>query len=319
MTIYISSENNNIFLHQRKYILKKFVSDDYGSKKIFLFTEDFGSLKKLDLKIKRYKFKTLYIVDKVINSDHYKKYLNKSRLYFNYLFFLKKITLYTKLVLYFKNFRSLLINIKLVYIFVGKKDKKLSITGNKNFIIFFSKPFIHVNKNKITSLDKNKIKIKKNYIFYFDSAFPLHPDLIGIGKKLKFNNFNKRFVLEYLNYIDRVFNDKKKVIVFLPPRTFESIKKNVKFKNFILKFNPKKYFFMKGIDSYLSLNNKTNKVFSQKGGQINFFKEKKIFNIKTIKLDKKFIKILNGFKNKNLVKENKDYINNFESIFFEVF
>jgi hypothetical protein len=319
MTIYISSENNNIFLHQRKYILKKFVSDDYGSKKIFLFTEDFGSLKKLDLKIKRYKFKTLYIVDKVINSDHYKKYLNKSRLYFNYLFFLKKITLYTKLVLYFKNFRSLLINIKLVYIFVGKKDKKLSITGNKNFIIFFSKPFIHVNKNKITSLDKNKIKIKKNYNFYFDSAFPLHPDLIGIGKKLKFNNFNKRFVLEYLNYIDRVFNDKKKVIVFLPPRTFESIKKNVKFKNFILKFNPKKYFFMKGIDSYLSLNNKTNKVFSQKGGQINFFKEKKIFNIKTIKLDKKFIKILNGFKNKNLVKENKDYINNFESIFFEVF
>ena len=76
---------------------------------------------------------------------------------------------------------------------------------------------------------------------------------------------------------------------------------------------------MKGIDSYLSLNKKTNKVFSQKGGQINFFKEKKNFNIKTIKLDKKFIKIFNGFKNENLVKENKDYINNFESIFFEVF
>ena len=103
-----------------------------------------------------------------------------------------------------------MINIKLVYIFVEKKDKKLSITGNKNFIIFFSKPFIHVNKNKIRSLNKNKIKIQKNYNFYFDSAFPMHPDLIGIRKKLKFNNFNKRFVLEYLNYVDRVFNEKKK-------------------------------------------------------------------------------------------------------------
>ena len=319
MTVYISSENNNIFLHQRKYVLKKFLSDDYDSKKIFLFTEDLVSLKKLDLKIKKNKFRTLYIVDKVINSDHFKKYLNKSRLYFNCLFFLKKITLYTKLIIYFKNFRSLLINIKLVYIFVEKKDKKLSITGNKNFIIFFSKPFIHVNKNKISFLNKNKIKIQKNYNFYFDSAFPLHPDLMGIGKKLKFNNFNKRFVLEYLNYVDRVFNEKKKVIVFLPPRTFESIKKNIKFKNFILKFKPKKYFFMNGIDSYLSLNKKTNKVFSQKGGQINFFKEKKNFNIKKIKFDKKFIKFFNGFKNKNLVKENKNYIENFGSIFFEVF
>lgn len=90
MTVYISSENNNIFLHQRKYVLKKFVSDDNNSKKIFLFTEDFISLKKLDLKLKKNKFKTLYIVDKVINSDHFKQYLNKSRLYFNYLFFLKK-------------------------------------------------------------------------------------------------------------------------------------------------------------------------------------------------------------------------------------
>ena len=64
---------------------------------------------------------------------------------------------------------------------------------------------------------------------------------------------------------------------------------------------------------------KTNKVFSQNGGQINFFKEKKNFNIKTIKFDKKFIKFFNGFKNKNLVKENKNYIENFGSIFFEVF
>ena len=227
MTVYISSENNNIFLHQRKYVLKKFLLDNNDSKKIFLFTEDYFSLKKFDLKLKENKFKTLYIVDKVINSDHFNQYLNKSRLYFNYLFFLKKIILYIKLILYFKNFRSLLINIKLVYIFVEKKDKKLTITGNKNFIIFFSKPFIHVIKNKIRSLNKNKIKIQKNYDFYFDSAFPLHPDLIGIRKKLKFNNFNKRFVSEYLKYVDRAFNEKKKVIIFLPPRTFESIKTNI--------------------------------------------------------------------------------------------
>ena len=318
MNVYISSENNNIFLYQRKYIIKKFLSDDSDSKRVFLFTEDLFSLKKLDSKIKQNNFKTLYIVDKVINSDHFKQYLKKNRIYFNYLFFLKKIFFIIKLVFYFKNFRSLFLNIKLIYIFVDKKDKKLSLTGNKNFIIFFSKPFIHINKNKINTLNNYKFKMQGNCNFYFDSAFPLHPDLVGIRKKLKFNNFNKKFVLEYLNYIERIFNKKKKVIIFLPPRTFESVMKNIQFKNFILKFNPEKYLFMNGIDSYLSLKKKNNKIFSQKGGQINFFK-KKNFNIKTIKLDRKFIRIFDNFKNENLIKENKDYINNFESIFFEVF
>ncbi len=319
MNVYISSENNNIFLHQRLYIIKKFLSDDVVSKKVFLFTEDFYSLKKLDNKIRQNNFRTLYIVDKVINSDHFKQYLKKKKFYFNYIFFLKKIILYIKLIFYFKNFRSLLINIKLIYIFIDKKDKKLSITGNKNFIIFFSKPFIHINKSKIKTLNHNKTKIKGNCSYYFDSAFPLHPDLIGIKKKLKFNDFNKKFVLEYLNYIDRIFGTKKKVIIFLPPRTYESILKNIQFKNFILKFNPTKYYFMKGIDSYLALNKKNNKIFSQKGGQINFFKEKKIFNLKTIKLDKKFVDIFNSLKEKNLIKENEDLIKNFSSIFFEVF
>ena len=318
MNVYISSENNNIFLYQRKYIIKKFLSDDSDSKRVFLFTEDLFSLKKLDSKIKQNNFKTLYIVDKVINSDHFKQYLKKNRIYFNYLFFLKKIFFIIKLVFYFKNFRSLFLNIKLIYIFVDKKDKKLSLTGNKNFIIFFSKPFIHINKNKINTLNNYKFKMQGNCNFYFDSAFPLHPDLVGIRKKLKFNNFNKKFVLEYLNYIERIFNKKKKVIIFLPPRTFESVMKNIQFKNFILKFNPEKYLFMNGIDSYLSLKKKNNKIFSQKGGQINFFK-KKNFNIKTIKLDRKFIRIFDNFKDENLIKENKDYINNFESIFFEVF
>ena len=318
MNVYISSENNNIFLHQRKHILKKFILNDNEPKKIFLFTEDFLSLKKLNLKLKQDNFKTIYIVDKVINSDHFKQYLNKSRLYFYFLFILKKIILSIKLILYFKNFRSLLINFKLIYIFIEKKDKKLSITKNKNFIIFFSKPYIHLNKKKIISLSKKKIKIKEDYNFYFDSAFPLHPDLIGINNKLKFNKFNKKFVLEYLNYIDRVFNGKKKVMVFLPPRTFECVKNNIKFKNFILNFNPNKFHFMNGIDSYLPINVKNNKIFSQKGGQINFFKAKK-FKFKVIKLDKKFIKIFNGFKNISLAKENDNLVKNFSSIFFEVF
>ena len=318
MNVYISSENNNIFLHQRKHIIQKFLSDDQDTRRVFLFTEDFFSLKKLDLKLKKNNFKTLYIVDKVVNSDHFKHYLKKSRLYFNYIFFVKKIIFYIKLIFYFKNFRSLFVEIKLIYIFVEKKDKKLSLTGNKNFIIFFSKPFIHVNKNKIKTLNNYKIKINGNYYVYFDSAFPLHPDLMGIRKKLKFNTFNKNFLLEYLKYIDRVFNTKKKVIIFLPPRTFESIMKNTKFKNFILKYNPRKYYFMNGIDSYLSLKKKNNKIFTQKGGQINYFREKKIFNLKIIKLDKKFIKVFNNYK-ENLTKENRDLINNFSSIFFEVF
>ena len=93
MNVYISSENNNIFLHQRLYIIKKFLSDDVVSKKVFLFTEDFYSLKKLDNKIRQNNFRTLYIVDKVINSDHFKQYLKKKKFYFNYIFFLKKIIL----------------------------------------------------------------------------------------------------------------------------------------------------------------------------------------------------------------------------------
>ena len=61
MNVYISSENNNIFLHQRKHIIQNFLSDDQDTRRVFLFTEDFFSLKKLDLKLKKITLK-LYIL-----------------------------------------------------------------------------------------------------------------------------------------------------------------------------------------------------------------------------------------------------------------
>ena len=86
MNVYISSENNNIFLQQRLRIVKKFLLDKDRTKKIFLFTEDLYSLKKLDLNLRKKNFKTLYIVDKVINISHFRYYLNKSRFFFKYIF-----------------------------------------------------------------------------------------------------------------------------------------------------------------------------------------------------------------------------------------
>ena len=137
MNVYISSENNNIFLYQRKRIIKKFLLNNDGTEKIFLFTEDLYSLKILNRKIKRNCPKTLYIIDKVINQDHFKEYLKKNKIYFNYIFFVKKIILILKLIYFYKNFRTIFLDVKLVYIFIDEKDKKINITGNKNFIIFF--------------------------------------------------------------------------------------------------------------------------------------------------------------------------------------
>ena len=315
MNVYISSENNNIFLQQRLRIVKKFLSDKDRTKKIFLFTEDLYSLKKLDLNLRKKNFKTLYIVDKVINISHFRYYLNKSRFFFKYIFFFKIISLYLKLLFYFKSLKIFFIDIKLVYIFVDKEDKKTNLTNNNNFIIFFSKPFIHTSDSKIQTL--NQKKIHGNFIFYFDSAFPLHPDLVGVKKKLEFNDFNKSIVLEYLNYLDRILNSESKVAIFLAPRTFDSLNKNIQFKKFILKFNPKKYYFFKGIDSYLSFNKKGKKIYTQKGGQINFFKEKKIENIKIIKFDKKFKEIFNTLKKKELDKTNKNFLKNYRSVFLD--
>ena len=101
--------------------------------------------------------------------------------------------------------------------------------------------------------------------------------------------------MEYLNYLDRILNSESKVAIFLAPRTFDSLNKNIQFKKFILKFNPKKYYFFKGIDSYLSFNKKGKKSIRRKVVKSIFLK-KKIENIKIIKFDKKFKEIFNTLK-----------------------
>ena len=125
--------------------------------------------------------------------------------------------------------------------------------------------------------------------------------------------------MEYLNYLDRILHSESKVAIFLAPRTFDSLNKNIQFKKFILKFNPKKYYFFKGVDSYLSFNRKGKKIYTQKGGQINFFKEKKIENIKIIKFDKKFKEIFNTLKKKNWIKQIKIFLKTIDLSFLIIF
>jgi len=315
MNVYISSENNNIFVNQRKYILKKFLIESKQENNIFLFTEDLTSLNKLNLAIKKKKFNKIYIVDKVVNFHRFQEYLKKKHIYFNYIFLLKRIIFNLKYIVLFKNFKSVFLNFHLIYIFIDKKDKRLSITGNKKFNIFYSKPYFEIKNTKIESL-KNE-KIENNFTTYFDSAFPLHPDLIGINKKLPNTRFNKKFISEYLNYLKRIFYSKKKVAIFLAPRTFEAVNKNKVFKKFIINYS-KKFFFLKGINSYLSIKKKKREIFSQVGGQLNYFQANKdLYQIKIIKFDKTFKNFFYKINRLEHDKRNLNFINNYNSIFFK--
>ena len=123
--------------------------------------------------------------------------------------------------------------------------------------------------------------------------------------------------MEYLNYLDRILHSESKVAIFLAPRTFDSLNKNIQFKKFILKFNPKKYYFFKGVDSYLSFNRKRKKNLYAERWSNQFFKEKKIENIKIIKFDKKFKEIFNTLKKKELDKTNKNFLKNYRSVFLD--
>ena len=116
-----------------------------------------------------------------------------------------------------------------------------------------------------------------------------------------------------------MFVSKKKVLIFLPPRTYNSILRNKKFQNYILKYKPQKFNFLNGVGSYLSLKRNYKKIFTQKGGQINFLKQKKISGFKIMYFDKKFELYLYNLRNNKLDKDSRDFINNFNSIFFECF
>ena len=315
MNVYISSENNNIFVNQRKYTLKKFLPERKKENNIFLFTEDLSSLNKLNLIIKKKKFNKIYIVDKVVNFHRFQEYLNKNYLYFNFIFFFKRFIFNLKYIILFKNLKSIFLNFHLIYIFIEKKDKRLSITGNKKFNIFYSKPYFEKKNIKLVSLKKEKIKT--NFTIYFDSAFPLHPDLIGVNKKLPNTSFNKKFIFEYLNYLKRIFYSKKKVAVFLAPRTFEAVNKNKVYKKLIINYS-KKFFFLKGINSYLSIKKKKREIFSQVGGQLNYFEaNKNLYRIKIIEFDKTFKNFFYKLNRLEHNKRNSNFINNYNSIFFK--
>ena len=62
---------------------------------------------------------------------------------------------------------------------------------------FLPKQYIETKNLKVEQLRKSKIK--GNFINYFDTAFPLHPDLIGSQNKLKFDKFHKEILMNILN------------------------------------------------------------------------------------------------------------------------
>ena len=272
-------------------------------------------MKKLNKLILQKNIVSLNIIDQVINVHHYKKYLLKNKLNFFFIYIFKIFIFYFKSLFFFKNFKIIFIKINLIYIFINNQDEELFLSGIKRFRIFYSKQYIETKNLKVEQLRKSKIK--GNFINYFDTAFPLHPDLIGSQNKLKFDKFHKEIVDEYLKYLDRIFYFEKKVLVFLAPRTYDAIKKNNSFKKFINNFKPKKFYFLKGVSSFLSLKKKNKKLYSQIGGQLNYLNKKTGLEIKIVKLDKKFI---NFFKLKLNNKDNKNkrnFLNNYKSIFLD--
>ena len=315
MLLYISSEKHNHFVNQRVNAIKESQGNNNSSykNKIFLFTDDIPSLKRLNSNLKKKPSLEINIVDQVINEDNYYKFLTKPEIYFQFYFFIRIIKFYYLQIFYLKNYNIFFHKVKLIFIFITNDKIKLKLTNQSNIILLLSKPYFDVNVKQAGSF--GEIDPKKKQILYFDSAFPLHPDIIGLKTKIIFDDFLKNLLTKYLDYVDRKFEKKKIILFFMHPRTFNIIKKNNKYKKFILDYKPKRFIFFNGLDSYLKMNNnKSNQiVFSQPGGQLHYFKQRTVLiknKLKIVLLDNKLQNFLYQKKNNYKKEIHKNIIHN---------
>lgn len=331
---YITSEKNSVFINQRleafhksnhsielvkKTIIKK-------NDNVVFFTLDNKSLKKLkkinNLKqVKIFFVYDVYHIGQVLGSTQF-----TNNIKFRIIKFFKELKVKIKiwLINYDQvNFFKYKVNFKYLLVSSSKKNipkKILSIPSN--FLIHVKPHVDHKLKILIKKFNKNKINKTNNFIFFFDSHFPLHPDslqkeIINNKKVIIFNLINI-----YLKYLKRNLINKnltKKIIIFLHPRTFDIIQKNKLIKNYISKLLPRNIILSNGIFSFISNNNfsiKKNKLIVQYGSQLSLLKNEILLNdlknVDVLELDKKFKEDFSLLKKKH--DDIKNYLKNYEII-----
>ena len=309
---FISEEKNKIFLGQRLKALKtKFNLLNFDSKKkietenILLFTRDDKSIKKINNLINKNYKKKIILVD-VIHSGHLSSQnfpKNKFQFFIQALKLILKI--YVKLLKFFRKNKYLhKISIEICYIFVTSRTDRFKLPFNSRNILILSKPFFQTSPRK----SNIKLKIKKNernFLYYFDSHFPLHPDSCKEITIYKKKIIIKKMLKIYIDYLSRnIFRIYKNynIAIFLHPRTYGNFKK-IKFLSHE-KHKLKKIKIFSGFDDFKNhfYNFKEKDIFMvQYGTQLSLLKStylrKKKNKLNLLELDKKFINDFKYLKN----------------------
>ena len=324
---FISDQINEIFLGQRFQALKKFYKLINGKNKKFIECKNlifFTWGKESISKVNNYNNLKNIIFIEVIHSGHLCAsgiFSNKINFFFYHI--KKKIKIYLKIILTLKNKKNFQnLNIIIKYVVVSSKINKNYILPIPKKLIIFCKPYYknnYINNPKRQFLFKNNLS-NNNFLFYFDSHFPLHPDSFSQNH----NMLNKQLVNKMLNiYLDflnrKLFNQYRnyKVIIFLHPRTYTNLKSIVLSKYIKKKLN--KLNIYSGFEEFsYNFGNLTNKSFFivQYGTQLSLIKSQypnlKKNQIGLLELDDQF---LFDFKSiKKSFKDYKNYLKNYELI-----
>ena len=326
---YISSEKNKTFINQRKKALNKrsfielidvdLVKNYKDIKKVFFFTLNKESLKTF-LKIKK--------VNKSINKISYFEvihtaiYFGSSKLNNKVFFALNEVYELIKTKIKFfvlSKFRFTLLKTKI--------DRKIILVNSGNELLqirnsFFKKKLIQCRpyiqkkyrKEKLVNYKTDNNNNKNKNIFFFDSHFPLHPDSFRFKRDFK---IAKKLTAIYLDFLDKNLSIKKNRYIFIHPRTFQVIKENTYFLNYLEKFSHK-FKFYNGVTSFLRFSNKKGDIVVQPGTQLTLLKNQLKINYKNIKiltLNKEFYKNFKVLKKKY----NSQYLNNYQKIEIEQF
>jgi hypothetical protein len=317
---YISSIKSQEFINQRQLALKledniKLIDiDNHGIikkvKEIFFFTLCNKSLKKF-LKI----YKINQNINKVVCFDvihaaiYFGSSLFNNKLYFKINEIIKKLKLKIKLYIYSEfRFSTLILKIQYKYILTNSRENNIFNNKLSKKKLIQCRPYLNKSLKK-EELFHNKIKKKKN-IFFFDSYFPLHPDYFIKNKENV--KIAKILINYYLVFLNKHLSNKQNRYIFLHPRTFNLLKKNISFVKYLKKFSDNFYFY-NGVSSFLNFLNKKGNIIVQPGTQLAVLKRKiKILNnkIKVLNLDDTFLKKIQLLK--NLYRS--QYLKNYEKI-----
>jgi hypothetical protein len=324
---YISTEKNKIFINQRKKALAKrgFIEiidvdleKNYKEiKEVFFFTLNQRSLRTF-FKIKK--------VNKNINKISYFEvihtaiYFGSSKFNNKFFFILSEVYEHIKIKIKF-----FVLNKFTFSLLKTKIDRKIILVNSGNKLLHIKNSFLKkkliqcrpyiqkkYKKEKLVNYKINDNKSKN--IFFFDSHFPLHPDSFRSKRDFK---ISKELMAIYLDFLDKNLSTEKNRYIFIHPRTFQVIKKNNYFLNYLKKFSHK-FKFYNGVTSYLKFLNKKGDIIVQPGTQLTLLKNQLKINHKDIKI----LTLSNEFYKKFKVlkkKYNSQYLDNYQKIEIEQF